>query len=58
MQGVRVIKQIHEEVSNSGENRETIISNSTLGLDDEVRATSKYETNGAETKRTRFSFPR
>ena len=39
MQGARVIEQIHEEASNSRENPKTSISNSTLGLGDEVRAT-------------------
>ena len=35
----KVREQIHEEASNSRENPETIISNSTLGLGDNVRAT-------------------
>ena len=39
VQGERVIEHIHEEASNSRENPETAISNSTLGLGDEVRAT-------------------
>ena len=39
VQDPRVIEQIHVEASNSRENPETIISNSTLGLGDEVRAT-------------------
>ena len=59
VQGAQVIEQINEEGSNSRENPETIISNSTLGLGDKVRATlSKYETNGAKSQRTRFSCPR